>query len=346
MKKYKLSCEILSPIHIGSGRVIEPLDYIIENSRLYKVSFEKLVIAMDEVKRNKFEEVIDNENLVDIRKHIAGNINKDNGHVYSLEVSRKIEDIYKSKMNDIQNQLLMSPFIRTAGEALPFIPGSSFKGSLRTAIINSFAKDSKLPKPKEPREVYQFESNVMAYKDGKDDPFRGIRIRDAFLSANDTIIRDVINVSRKQGSALRQNSIQNICEVTHSVITGKSVDFTTELSLDNDLFGTKFLSRSLTIEQLIKSCNEFYKDKMEYEHKKFFKNSEVEKISEQLLGTSVGGNTFLMRLGRFSGVESVTFDKYRNPRPPGNKSVWGTSRNLVEGMYPMGWIKVSIIEEV
>ena len=344
MKKYKLRCEILSPVHIGSGCVIEPLDYIIKNSRLYKISFEKLVMSMDEVERDKFETLIDNGNLVDIRKYIAGNINKDEDSIYSLEVSYKIEDTYKSKLGDIQNQLLISPFIRTAGEVMPFIPGSSLKGSFRTAIINSFAKDSKLPEPKGPREEYQFESNVMAYKDGKDDPFRGIWIRDAFLSANDTIIRDVINVSRKQGSALRQNSIQNICELTHSVITGKSVDFTTELSLDDDLFGTKFLSRSLTIEQLIRSCNEFYKDKMEYEHKKFFKNSEVEKISEQLLGTSVGGNTFLMRLGRFSGVESVTLDKYRNPRPPGNKSIWGTSRNVVEGSYPMGWLKVTVSE--
>ena len=344
MKKYKLRCEILSPVHIGSGCVIEPLDYIIKNSRLYKISFEKLVMSMDEVERDKFETLIDNGNLVDIRKYIAGNINKDEDSIYSLEVSYKIEDTYKSKLGDIQNQLLISPFIRTAGEVMPFIPGSSFKGSLRTAIINSFAKDSKLPEPKGPREEYQFESNVMAYKDGKDDPFRGIWIRDAFLSANDTIIRDVINVSRKQGSALRQNSIQNICELTHSVITGKSVDFTTELSLDDDLFGTKFLSRSLTIEQLIRSCNEFYKDKMEYEHKKFFKNSEVEKISEQLLGTSVGENTFLMRLGRFSGVESVTLDKYRNHRPPGNKSIWGTSRNVVEGSYPMGWLKVTVSE--
>ena len=100
MRKYKLHCEILSPVHIGSGRVIEPLDYIIENSRLYKISFEKLVISMDEVERNKFEELIDNGNLVDIRKYIAGSINKDKGYVYSLEVSRKIEDIYKSKMNE------------------------------------------------------------------------------------------------------------------------------------------------------------------------------------------------------------------------------------------------------
>jgi hypothetical protein len=49
-----------------------------------------------------------------------------------------------------------------------------------------------------------------------------------------------------------------------------------------------------------------------------------------------------MRLGRFSGVESVTLDNYRNPKPPGGKTIWGTSRNLTEGLYPMGWVKVEV----
>jgi hypothetical protein len=39
----------------------------------------------------------------------------------------------------------------------------------------------------------------------------------------------------------------------------------------------------------------------------------------------------------------VTLDNYRNPKPPGNKTQWGTTRNLVEEIFPMGWVKVSII---
>jgi hypothetical protein len=89
---------------------------------------------------------------------------------------------------------------------------------------------------------------------------------------------------------------------------------------------------------------DFYKDKMEQEHKIFYKGSEVEKISDQLLNISFDDNSFLLRLGRFSGVESVTLDKYRNPKPSGKKSVWGTSRNLAEGLFPIGWIKVTVSE--
>ena len=83
---------------------------------------------------------------------------------------------------------------------------------------------------------------------------------------------------------------------------------------------------------------------MEKEHEKFYKNSEVEKYSKQLLSTILDNDSFLVRVGRFSGVESVTLDNYRNPKPPGNKTTWGTSRNLAESKYPMGWIKVTIYE--
>lgn len=177
----------------------------------------------------------------------------------------------------------------------------------------------------------------------KDDPFRGIKIRDKALQKDGTVIRDVRNVSKKKGASLCANDIQIICEVTHSTITGKATSFGTEISVDEQLYATHFLSKSLDMENIIKSCTDFYKDKMVQEHRKFYKNSDVEASSMQLLDTVLDKTSFLLRLGRFSGVESVTLDRYRNPRPPGNKSVWGTSRNLAEGVYPMGWMRVVVL---
>ncbi len=236
---------------------------------------------------------------------------------------------------------MISPFIRTKGEVIPFIPGSSLKGAIRTAIISELAQTSKLQKPKDIREEYEFESKVLGFKDGKNDPFRGLKLRDSCLQKDDTIVKEVKNVSKKDGK-LQINDIQIICEVSHSYITGKSVEFETELSFDDSLFSTNFLSKVLTKEQIVKSCANFYKDKMEKEHNKFYKNSESENYSIKLLNASLDENSFLLRIGRFSGVESVTLDNYRNPRPPGNKAVWGTSRNLVEGLYPMGWMMVTM----
>ncbi len=342
MKTFKLQCEILSPIHIGAGYEIDPLSYLIQNGKLYKISFENLVASMDEAGRATFEGLIDKGNLIEIRKFVVGNINKDRDTIFTVEVSAKVESLYKSKIGDIQNQLLINPFIRTEGASVPFMPGSSIKGAIRTAVISEAAKNGNLPAPKEPREIYEFESKVLGYKDGKDDPFRGIKIRDKAPQKDGTVIRDVRNVSKKKGASLCANDIQIICEVTHSNITGKTVAFETEISFDEQLYATHFLSKSLDMEKIIRSCTDFYKDKMVQEHMKFYKNSDVEASSMQLLDTVLDKTSFLLRLGRFSGVESVTLDRYRNPRPPGNKSVWGTSRNLTEGVYPMGWMRVIV----
>lgn len=342
MKVFKLRCEVLSPIHIGAGNEIDPLNYMIQNGRLYKISFENLVASLDMTGRAKFEELIDKGNLVEIRKFVAGNINKDRDAIFTVEVSAKVESLYKSKIGDIQNQLLINPFIRTEGESVVFMPGSSIKGAIRTAVISEAAKNSNLPVPKEPREIYGFESRVLGYKDGKDDPFRGMKIRDKSLQKDDTVIRNVINASKKRGESLRANDIQIICEVMHSEITGHAVSFETEISFDEQLYSTRYLSKSLDMENIIKSCASFYRDKLEQENIKYYKNSDVEPISKQLLDTALDKTSFILRVGRFSGVESVTLDRYRNPRPPGNKSAWGTSRNLAEGLYPMGWLRVEV----
>jgi CRISPR-associated protein Csm5 len=343
MKTYKLHCEVLSPIHIGSGGEIDPLSYIIDSGRLYGVSFDKFVYAMSDETRTRFEGLIDKGDLIEIRKFVAEHINKEKDTNFSIAVSPKVASLYKSKISDIQNQLLIYPFIRTNGDSIPLIPGSSIKGAIRTALISEMAKNSNLPKPRDAREEYTFESAILGYKDGKDDPFRGIKIKDRSLQRDDTIIREVKNISRKKGG-LEANNIQIICEVIQAQLTGKGVNFETEMSFDDELYSTKYLSKTFTIEQVFKSCRNFYRDKMEQEHNKFYRNSEIEKFSDQLLNTSFDEKSFPFRLGRFSGVESVTLDKYRNPKPPGNKTVWGTSRNLADGVYPMGWVKVTVSE--
>lgn len=343
MKTFRLGFEILSPIHIGSGNGIDPLDYIIKEARLYRLSLENLIIGMDDIERERFEELINKGDLMEIRKYISERINTERDSLYSVEVSQEVMNLYNTKIGDIQNQLLISPFIRTEGGARPLIPGSSIKGAIRTAVISELAKNSNLPKPKDFKEEKEFESKVLGYKDGKDDPFRGIKIRDKTLPEDSTIIRRVRNVSKKEGG-LQPNEIQIICEVSHSYITGKPLKIETSISFDDSLFSTNFLSMVLTKGQVIKSCRDFYRNKMEMEHNKFYKNSKVESLSTQLLETPFDEDSFLLRIGRFSGVESVTLDNYRNPKPPGNKRVWGTSKNIVEGIYPMGWVKVTVSE--
>lgn len=345
MKKYKLKGTILSPLHIGTGNQIEPFDYVIKNGKLYRILLEDFLYQLSDKKRKIFEDIVYGRNLNRIRKYIIEEIDLEKYSAYLVEVTKEIESLYLSKIDDIKNQLLIDPFIRTGGENKPYIPGSSIKGAIRTALINQIAQDSSPPRPTGYREEREFESRLLGYTSReKNDPFRGIKITDGTLPLDSTIISQVKNVTKDRSGNLQPNNIQLICEVTYSKISGKSIEFESNLTIDSNLFSINYLSKSFAIEEIEKACNNFYQDKLRMEDKKFYSASTISHISNSLLNEEMKDDSFLIRLGRFSGVESVTIDNYRNPKPPGKKGIWGTSRNLVEMKYPLGWIKIKLEE--
>lgn len=340
----KLKCEILSPIHIGTGSQLDPMNYVIKGEMLYVYSLDRFIGELDDKQRTDLERILDSGNIVELRKYVSDRITPENSDNYSVRVLPNMATLYKEKINDIQNQLLINPFMRTGLKPMPFIPGSSIKGAIRTALVSELALKSNLPKPRNYKEEFQFEPKVLKYRDAKEDPFRGLKIKDVLLKNEDTFICKVQNCSRKEKGGLTFNDIQLICEVTNSTVSGKTIEFDMQLSFDDKLFSTKFLSNKLSKEQIIQSCNNFYKPKMQEEHDKFYRRSDIEGFSKKIMDTSLDSNSFFLRVGRFSGVECVTLDKYRNPRPPRNKTIWGTSRNLADGTYPMGWLKATFIE--
>lgn len=343
MTIYRLKCEILSPVHIGTGAELDPLSYLIDGQVLHSVSLNNFVAGMGNRLRDEFEQVLEQANLVVVRRFLYENFRKDRDSLFAVAVTPEISHLYRMKLDDIQNQLLINPFYRCEGNMLPIVPGSTIKGALRTAVVSELANRKNIPPPQKASDVYGFEFRVLDCSDAKNDPFRGIRIRDNALKEGATIAREVKNFSKNRDQKAEANKIQMIFEVSHSEVTGENIAFETEFTFDTYLFSTRYLGCRLTWEQVVKSCTSFYRQKMEMEHETFFKGSAAESASLQLLNVPLDDNSFILRMGRFSGVESVTLDKYRKPKPPGKTNIWGTSRNLVEGKFPMGWVKMTLI---
>ncbi len=344
MIRYLFKCKTLSPIHIGAGSDIEPLNYIIRGSRLHAIRMGGFICGLEDRKRSEFEGLIDAGNLTGIRKFLFENAEVENCSDFSTEVSPEVAGKYRSRLEDVQNQLLISPFIRDKCSGMPFLPGSSIKGAIRTALVSMAAKRKGLPNPAGPREEREFESKALGYRDPKNDPLRGMKIRDAMMSDGSTVVREVVNACIKKGGRLVSNSLAMTCEVTGSLLTGEPLRLDVEILFDDLLYATDFLGSRLGPRDIMAACNEFYRPKMLEEHKRFYKGSDAEPCSAELLNHTPDAKSFLVRLGRFSGVESVTLDNYRSPRPPGRSKVWGTSRNLAEGKYPMGWLLCELIE--
>lgn len=76
----------------------------------------------------------------------------------------------------------------------PVIPGSSLKGSIRTAILNA-ALDETYMRDKLPRDDRRLQQELLDYKDAKQDPFHAVQIGDCkFLAKGTQLVGLVKNV--------------------------------------------------------------------------------------------------------------------------------------------------------
>ncbi len=339
MKKYKLFGEILSPLHIGTGSEIEFFDYIIKKNRFYKIVMDDFLLNLGEAEKSSLLTLINQNNLLKIREFMISNWNPQRfPYGYSCAVSDEVSKIYEKNINNIENQLLINPFIRTGDKMQPYIPGSSLKGAIRTALINALGKNMKI------EDLKKIEGIVLdcLNNEGKflmaRDPFRAIKIKDTYLTSDKIIISKIVNVKKNRRGSFEQRGIQIFAEVTYSALSGRQVNFETEIAIDTDLLNKNLIKRKIDINLIKNACNSFYQDKLKDELENFFQNTSVEKFFYSLLSNlKFNNHTFILRVGRYSGLESVTLDNYRKPRR-------SSSRNLCEMKYPFGWIKLDYQE--
>lgn len=166
----EIRLKTLTPLHIGNGEELFALDYIKYDSVFYRLNQNKFIdfikndihllekynkwvmeqaALIDDLKEKKKEERIRgkkndyNQELsmlqksFNLLKFIEQNTNKKNEFIQFLKNSN---DIIKIKFNDDpKNQIrgfIKSPINK------PYIPGSSLKGAIRTALLYKYLKDS------------------------------------------------------------------------------------------------------------------------------------------------------------------------------------------------------------
>ncbi len=336
--KHILKFKVLSPVHIGDGKELEFFDYVIKEGKLYKIYLYEFLSNLQGDLLSKLKEYQLKNYIIEIRKFIRENIDIESYKEYEADVSDSVQRFYEQKFDDINNQLIMNPFIRTDGK--PYIPGSSIKGAIRTAVLNHLDKGNvdKFIKDKKNSKLY--EGFIISATDKKDynytynmskDPFRSLKIRDTELPSGCTEFMLVSNY-KKVNSDLEKTSITIIKEVIKP-----ETEVDVEFVLDKNV-KTKV---KLDIDLILEASDKFYKEVLISEKERLFKNNKgIKEIYEKIFDEVKGG--YLLRIGFNSGFESITLKNYRDPKEPtkGNNG-WGYSKDIVEDKYPFGWIKVS-----
>jgi len=124
MKSLKLKLEALTPIHVGSGAKYDPLEYYIKNNKLVRIDFYK--ICSDPAFRKYNDRVI--RAAFESKKEFISILAPELAELYPLY----------SIDSRLAEGLEIREHIKT--NLKPYIPGSSLKGSILTAMAYDYFK--------------------------------------------------------------------------------------------------------------------------------------------------------------------------------------------------------------
>jgi CRISPR-associated protein Csm5 len=337
-KQHKVNIHILTPIHIGAGEELDPFSFVIRNQTLI------LIDLMDWMERfaqkERLQAIMAAGDFIAVRSFIADNFNDPTAVKGAIPVlSHTLSKAYDKAVvqKDPKNQVLIDPITRSAFTQQPYIPGSSVKGAIRTAIANQFVKIAGVTKRDDRgREDY----NKKIFGGIGKDQMRWLKISDIPLEGPSTAIFEAKEFSKSPAKPLTpKNHVEAVAGFTQ---IGKHVTKPVRLQLAP----FKIHNQTINAEFIIDALNAFYIPKYIDEYKKFYHPARIEDIRQcagllNAVVKSLNTNEALIRIGHFSHAECVTLDEVRNPQTrkgrDGRYLPWGTTRTLANGIYPFGW---------
>ncbi len=360
MEFKKIKLEILSPVHIGTGETLDPFSYVIRNDEngpsLHYIDLSAWV--EDHPDPAGLAQSFSKSTVAAVRSFVSENIDT---AVYTQSsarvISREIYDEYRERLRDPNNQLKISPALKNAYNRALIIPGSSIKGAIRTAVIDYLDCRYKLDLKNLAKEGGRYE-NKLGEVLGKigDNDFKNLKIGDFEAFRDDSYFVSAKEISR---NSKKNNTPKDPCEVTPSrLLQGKPVTIYGKVGIGAiNLKGNNRLSvnrnrDSWDLEGLMCLCTEFYRVRYRQEKEKFYTLPHFEQtaealkaIDEAVLNTKPG--EMVLRIGHYSHVECMTItDNEPYTRiVKGKQMPFGTTRTLAQGIYPFGWVKLSVCSD-
>jgi len=378
MRKYRIKGRILTPIHVGCGEEMDPLQYFIKHKVMYVIDQQKFIAGLSERKRAEFINLIDNNRMIELRSFIRDNAIPDRKTgsplpdyiIYTAKVSDTVALDYSKKVSDksLRNQLLIHTFIRQPYSPTAYIPGSSLKGAIRTAVLdyllngeeNIAEKVHLYEKEKYPNnqarilEAETLENYYVARErtkvNIKRDPFRMVKVYDMPLPTGAIEVRLVRNVSTKVlTDSYAPEGIPMVYELAATGVKFEGeIDLLIEerdninkLARDRDK-----IKREIDLDLILDACSEYYYDGMVEEYRHFNELSPKYYLGLEQAFRSLEENEAIIRMGKFSQVEFMTLNEFREPKTSINRPYedYGKTRNLADGKIPMGWVKIGFYE--
>jgi CRISPR-associated protein Csm5 len=387
LKTYRLALTPLSPIHIGCGEDFEPTNYVIDEGVLY--GFDPSRAALNSTQLTNLARVADGNDILAIQRFFKSNAKAfkeiaDTKIPVCAGINTEYAELGKpanreSSGKKVANQFFIERHEQTGRGGLPYIPGSSFKGAVRTAILDTLNGGKKPTQQdidhKGKLHVDWMEKRLLGGGDFATSPLRLVKISD-FMPApglkrkvlysrnlKKEAIKDGQGKPREsKGVTLRKECIQP------SQFRALLADCTLQ-QLGNQLKANitpQVDLRPVDFLELSKLINNYhlprFHSELELLNRREFVDPDWSKSIAQLINHDVKdklktGEVFLVRLGRYGGAESKTLSgdgvaqisimQGHGQRPifqSTTKTVWlaGEQSDAQKHLLPFGWALVEV----
>ena len=370
----KLTISTLSPVHIGCGEDFEPGNFVIHEGLLHALDVETLAAELTPEERKQLGTLANDPNPIGkIQAFFSSKAERLAAvSVHQVSVVSGIAREYAQKMGratqqagagaaNVFNQFLIERTVWQPLNNAAYLPGSSLKGSIRTAWLNRANQGNALTSRQESNTTLQQRLLDYSFKELHKDPFRLLALSDARNEDEAPPTRILYAISKKKRQSER--SASEIKVYREAIAESLPAAFAGEM---------RFLPRKTAAEKditwnaLCDACNEFYGQKLGEELRDNFLGPKLEadwrKLINELLGQELdtlikARQGFLLRVGRHSGAESVTLDGVRNIKIMGKAGEKPSYRPLTtekrfatndkaneSALLPFGWIWVDASE--
>ncbi len=371
----------LTPIHVGCGEDFEPTNYVIEGGVLYE--FDPTRISLREGEHNELLRAVSrpgDEAIGAVQSFFFARRSRciEASHL-KVPVAVGVDEWYRNRVGrvaqresggrNVRNQLEIERTAHHPHTGKPYLPGSSIKGSIRTAWLNHID-----PAPIVERDPGQrpnerssdVEAEMLGGSFAKD-PFRLVKVADA--AGESVASRVLFSVDRDKEQKLSRTGERlekNLFVRREAIAGGQYRALFSEIRFDrlpniDDREKTPARDKRIGgFVDLARACNSFYLPRLKSDlaliRRRFADDPWIDRMEQLLQALEPdfdAGRAMLLRVGRHSGAESVTLDKRRWIQIRGGKrrqtywsreatTIWlaAEREDSLAELLPFGWLLV------
>lgn len=341
----------LTPIHVGDGTELTPDSYVIRGNELLRFDPARVLVSLGESGRRDYLAMLNGGKLEGAQK-VLGEAVTDADITGRIAVSDAAAQDLKP---DAKRFGRIHPFVRSGGR--PYIPGSSIKGALRTALLDHFARADVDPavgarvnavaSVRNKHDALVSAAFNLRRDDTADDPLRFLSVADVpmpdgGIAGGATRVDRAIVIKRGR-SGLERNEMQMHYERLLSASDGsvpRERELVITIALDSaGMRDTRRAGcppgRSFDLATLREAVCRFHWNRWQSERKRFFAGEAktCDAMDRLLRRVKIAGGTgtlaehgplpapnyWLLRIGRFGHFESKSVDNLRQGHRPQDK---------------------------